>query len=127
MRRFLVPGGAGFIGSNFVRYLLNAHPDYQVTVLDKLPYAGNLDNLLAVQDNPRYHFIKGDICDPSVVGAIHESPERPHVVVNFAAESHVDRSLLDPGSFLRTDVQGTYVLLEAARAHGVELFVQIST
>ncbi|MDP2935383.1 MAG: dTDP-glucose 4,6-dehydratase [Dehalococcoidia bacterium] len=127
MRRFLVSGGAGFIGSNFVRHLLNAHPDYHVTVLDKLTYAGNLDNLLDVQDNPRYRFIKGDICDAALVGAIHESPDRPHVVVNFAAESHVDRSLLDPGSFLRTDVQGTYVLLEAARKHVVELFLQIST
>ncbi|MDP2659726.1 MAG: GDP-mannose 4,6-dehydratase, partial [Dehalococcoidia bacterium] len=127
MRHFLVSGGAGFIGSNFARYLLESHPDYHVTVLDKLTYAGNLDNLLDIQDNPRFRFVKGDICDPAAVEALHESPLRPDVVVNFAAESHVDRSLLDPGSFLRTDVQGTYVLLEAARKHGVDLFVQIST
>ncbi len=127
MRRFLVSGGAGFIGCNFVRHLLNAHPDYHVTVLDKLTYAGNPDNLLDIQNNPRYRFIKGDICDAALVGEAHEAPLRPDVVVNFAAESHVDRSLMDPGAFLRTDVQGTHVLLEAARKHGVELFVQIST
>lgn len=124
MRRFLVSGGAGFIGSNFVRHLLDSHPDYHVTVLDKLTYAGNLDNLLDVQDNPRYRFVKGDICDQPLVD---ELVPQCQVVVNFAAESHVDRSLLDPGAFLRTDVQGTYVLLEAARCHGVELFLQVST
>ena len=124
MRRFLISGGAGFIGSNFVRHLLIAHPDYHVTVLDKLTYAGNLDNLLDVQDNPRYRFVKGDICDHNLV---EELAPRCQVLVNFAAESHVDRSLIDPGSFLRTDVEGTYVLLEAARSHGVELFLQIST
>lgn len=124
MRRFLISGAAGFIGSNFVRHLMGAHPDYHVTVLDKLTYAGNLDNLRDVQDNPRYRFVKGDICDQALV---EELTPQCQVVVNFAAESHVDRSLIDPGSFLRTDVQGTYVLLEASRSHGVELFLQIST
>ncbi len=124
MRRFLVSGGAGFIGSNFVRHLLDSHPDCHVTVLDKLTYAGNLDNLLDVQDNPHYRFVKGDICDQALV---EELMPQCQVVVNFAAESHVDRSLIDPGSFLRTDVQGTYVLLEAARCHGIETFLQIST
>ncbi|MDP2660168.1 MAG: GDP-mannose 4,6-dehydratase, partial [Dehalococcoidia bacterium] len=112
MRRFLISGAAGFIGSNFARHLMGAHPDYHVTVLDKLTYAGNLDNLRDVQDNPRYRFVKGDICDQALV---EELTPQCQVVVNFAAESHVDRSIADAAPFVRTNVLGTAVLLEAAK------------
>lgn len=124
MRRILVTGGAGFIGSNFVRYLLQNHTEYEVTVLDKLTYAGNLDNLKDVQNNPRYQFVQGDICDAEIVG---QMVEGLWAIVNFAAETHVDRSLLEPGAFINTDVYGTYVLLEAVKKAGVERFIQIST
>ena len=126
MRNILVTGGAGFIGSNFVRYMLEKHPDYRVVVYDKLTYAGNLDNLREVEDDPRYAFVRGDICDAETV----ERVMREHqidAIVNFAAESHVDRSILEPGSFILTDVYGAYVLLEAARKFGVERMVQVSS
>jgi dTDP-glucose 4,6-dehydratase len=126
LRNILVTGGAGFIGSNFVRYLLAKYPEYSVVVYDKLTYAGNLDNLLDVDDDPRYAFVRGDICDlPHVEEVIRQY--RIDTVVNFAAESHVDRSIMDPDAFIKTDVYGTYVLLEAARRHGLERLHQVST
>ena len=124
--RVLVTGGAGFIGSNFIRHVLKERPDWKVTNLDLLTYAGNLENLKDVQDDARYTFRKGDIADRDAVRTILE--ERPHdAIINFAAESHVDRSILDPGPFLRTNVDGTRVLLEAARSVGVPKIVQVST
>ncbi len=124
MRKFLITGGAGFIGSNFIHYLLRRYDDVQVVNLDKLTYAGNLDNLRDVENDPRYRFVKGDICDAEVVDPL---VKEANVVINFAAESHVDRSIGRPDDFIRTDVYGTFVLLEAARKYGVEKFVQIST
>ncbi len=126
MKNIMVTGGAGFIGSNFVTYMLGKYEQYQVLVYDKLTYAGNLDNLLPVADDPRYTFIKGDICDAETVSrAITE--HNIDTVVNFAAETHVDRSILDPDAFIQTGVYGTYVLLEATRTHGLERYHQIST
>ncbi|MCL0099204.1 dTDP-glucose 4,6-dehydratase [Dehalococcoidia bacterium] len=123
--KILVTGGAGFIGSNFVCYLLREHPDWEVTNLDKLTYAGNLENLGDVEGNPGYHFVKGDITDRELVDKL--LGQGFDVVVNFAAESHVDRSILDSSPFIRTNVQGTQVLLEGAREHKVRLFLQVST
>ncbi|MCL0078495.1 dTDP-glucose 4,6-dehydratase [Dehalococcoidia bacterium] len=123
--KILVTGGAGFIGSNFVCYLLCEHPDWEVTNLDKLTYAGNLENLGDVEGNPGYHFVKGDITDRELVDKL--LGHGFDVVVNFAAESHVDRSILDSSPFIRTNVQGTQVLLEGARQHKVKLFLQVST
>ncbi len=124
--KLLITGGAGFIGSNFVRYILNKYPDYEVVVYDKLTYAGNLDNLKDITDDPRYTFVRGDICDASLVERVMDEHEID-AVINFAAESHVDRSIMEPGSFIMTDVYGTYVLLEAARVHGLERLHQVST
>ena len=122
--RLLVTGGAGFIGSNFIRHYLERHDDCEVVNLDKLTYAGNLENLRDVEDDPRYRFIQGDIGDPdTVAGAV----DGAHAVVNFAAETHVDRSIGDPEGFLKTDVLGVHVLLEGARKAGVRRFIQIST
>ena len=128
MRRLLVTGGAGFIGSNFVRYMLKAHPDYEIVVYDKLTYAGRLENLQDVEAafGDRYTFVKGDICDIEAVDATLEAHD-VDTIVNFAAETHVDRSLMEPGSFIQTDVYGTYVLLEAARTFDLERYHQIST
>jgi dTDP-glucose 4,6-dehydratase len=123
MQRILVTGGAGFIGSHFVRHLLTRY-DYQVTNLDKLTYAGNPDNLRDVEGHPRYRFVQGDIADPKLVRRLIGDVD---AVVNFAAETHVDRSLIEAGAFIRTDVLGTYVLLEAARQSGIERFLHIST
>src|SRR5687767_6804921 len=123
MKRILVTGGAGFIGSNFIRHLL-AHYDYEVVNLDKLTYAGNLDNLRDIEGDARYRFVRGDICEPSDVDAAIQGCDG---VVNFAAETHVDRSLIDAGDFIRADVLGVFVLLEAARRHGIERFLHIST
>lgn len=125
MTKVLVTGGAGFIGSNFIRYILPEHQDWQVINLDKLTYAGNLENLKDVEDNPRYSFVKGDIADRELVDNFFN--QNLDVVVNFAAESHVDRSILDPSPFIRTNVQGTQVLLEGARQHRVKLFLQVSS
>ena len=122
--RLLVTGGAGFIGSEFVRMTLREHPEDSVIVLDKLTYAGNERNLDPVRDDPRFRFVKGDIADQSVVDPLASECD---VIVNFAAESHVDRSLEAPGQFIMTDVYGTYVLLEAARSAGHERFLQVST
>jgi dTDP-glucose 4,6-dehydratase len=125
MAEVLVTGGAGFIGSNFVRYALATHPDWRVTTLDKLTYAGRRENLRDVMDDPRHTFVHGDIADAAVS---HPLVERAAIVVHFAAETHVDRSILAAGDFIRTDVEGTFVLLEAARrAKGLKRFVQIST
>jgi dTDP-glucose 4,6-dehydratase len=123
-RQLLVTGGAGFIGSAFVRGHLHDYPDDSVLVLDKLTYAGNLENLAPVADDPRYRFVHGDICDAALVAELMPGVD---AVVNFAAETHVDRSILDASSFIDTDVKGTYVLLEAARRVGVSLFCQVST
>ncbi|WP_426451096.1 dTDP-glucose 4,6-dehydratase [Paenibacillus sp. S-38] len=123
--KVLVTGGAGFIGSNFVIYMLNKYPSYQIINVDALTYAGNLENLTAVQDNPNYTFAKGDIADSAFVEGLFQ--EGIDVVVNFAAESHVDRSILDPQIFTKTNVLGTQVLLDAAKKHEVKKFVQVST
>ncbi|MEO5895961.1 MAG: dTDP-glucose 4,6-dehydratase [Vicinamibacterales bacterium] len=121
----LVTGGAGFIGSNFVRYGLAEHPDWRVTTLDKLTYAGRRENLHDVIDNPRHRFIHGDVADVTIAAPLVRQSE---IVVHFAAETHVDRSLLSAGEFITTDVFGTFVLLEAAReAKKLRRFVQIST
>ncbi len=124
MRRVLVTGGCGFIGSNFVRRLLAERPGLEVVNLDVLTYAGRLENLREVEDDPRYTFIRGDICDAEVVAAAMAGCD---AVVNFAAETHVDRSLLGAGHFIQTDCYGVWVLLEEARRRKVERFVQIST
>ncbi len=124
MKHFLVTGGAGFIGSNFIHYLLENYSDIEITNIDKLTYAGNLDNLKDIENDPRYRFVKGDVCDAKVVEPLMRESD---VVVNFAAESHVDRSIGRPDDFIQTDVFGTFVLLEAARKFGIERFVQIST
>ncbi len=126
MKNILVTGGAGFIGANFVIYMLEKYPDYEVVVYDKLTYAGNLDNLLQVSDEPRYHFVHGDICDPATVDETIRTYDID-TIINFAAETHVDRSIMDPDAFIRTDVYGTYVLLEVARRFGLERYHQIST
>lgn len=122
--RLLVTGGAGFIGSEFVRMTLREHPDDSVVVLDKLTYAGNERNLDSVRADPRFRFVRGDICD---VAKVRELAAHVDVIVNFAAESHVDRSLETPGQFILTDVYGTFVLMDAAREHGHERFLQVST
>jgi len=121
----LVTGGAGFIGSNFVRWAHREHPDWRITTLDKLTYAGRMENLRDVMDSPRHRFVKGDIADAAVTAPLVQAS---HVVINFAAETHVDRSIQAAGDFIRTDVMGTFVLLEAARqAPDLRRFVQIST
>jgi dTDP-glucose 4,6-dehydratase len=122
--RLLVTGGAGFMGSNFVRHVLAKYPDYTVVNLDKLTYAGNPANLADVADNPRYRFVQGDIGDAALID---ELLPQVDAVVNYAAETHVDRSIDNPGEFLMTDVIGTYTLLEGMRKHGVSRMVQIST
>ena len=126
MRTMMIAGGAGFIGSNFVRFTLQRHPQYRIVVYDKLTYAGNLDNLKDVAEDRRYTFVQGDICDADKVRETIQQ-HRVDTLVNFAAETHVDRSLMDPGSFLNTDVIGTYVLLEAAKDLGLERYHQVST
>ncbi|NLD73928.1 MAG: dTDP-glucose 4,6-dehydratase [Chloroflexi bacterium] len=126
MRTLLITGGAGFIGSNYVHYVLREHPEYRVVVYDKLTYAGNPDNLRDVADDPRYAFVEGDICDAALVRET-IATHGVDTIVNFAAETHVDRSLSDPGEFIMTDVYGTHVLLEAARELGLERYHQVST
>jgi dTDP-glucose 4,6-dehydratase len=125
--RLLVCGGAGFIGSAFVRRMLAAHADWEIVVFDKLTYAGNLDNLAPVAENPRYRFVHGCICDHDAVQAAITSGGAIDAIVNFAAETHVDRSIDDPESFLRTDIFGTHTLLEAVRTHSIGKLVQVST
>ena len=124
--KWLVTGGAGFIGSNFVFYMLDKYPQDQIVCLDKLTYAGNLETLESVMENPRFTFVKGDIADRGAVYALFEK-EHPDVVVNFAAESHVDRSVVDPGIFLQTNILGTGVLMDACRKYGIQRYHQVST
>jgi dTDP-glucose 4,6-dehydratase len=124
MKKILVTGGAGFIGSNFVHYVLRERSEWHVVVLDKLTYAGNPANLRDVESDPRYRFVQGDICDAKLVDALAQEVD---MIANFAAESHVDRSLLNPGEFIQTNVYGPFTLLEAARKFGVERFLQVST
>ena len=128
MQKFFVTGGAGFIGCNFVRYMLDRHPDCSVVVYDKLTYAGRLENLVDVQNRhgSRLQFVRGDICDAAAVDAALRE-YAVDTIVNFAAETHVDRSILNPDAFIQTDVYGTYVLLEAARKAGNLRYHQIST
>ena len=126
MKNILVTGGAGFIGSNFINYILNSRNDVSIINLDKLTYAGNLKNLSGVENNPNYTFIKGDIVNDELVKFIFQRYQITHVI-NFAAESHVDRSILGSEVFFRTNVLGTNVLLETAKYFGVEKFIQIST
>ena len=126
MKNILVTGGAGFIGSNFINYVLGGHKDYRIINLDKLTYAGNLENLVQCEDNPDFYFVKGDICNSDLVRYIFEKFDIKYVI-NFAAESHVDRSILGSEIFYRTNVIGTNVLLEISRQFGVEKFLQVST
>ena len=125
-KTIVVTGGAGFIGSNFIFYMLKAHPDYRIVCVDKLTYAGNLSTLAPVMDNENFRFCKADICDRDAIFKLFEE-EKPDIVVNFAAESHVDRSIEDPGVFLQTNIIGTATMMDAARKFGVERYHQVST
>jgi len=122
--RLLVTGGAGFIGSHFIRHILTSYPTYTIINLDKLTYAGNLETLADIQSHSQYEFVRGDICDAAVVNRLASQVD---VIVNFAAETHVDRSIVKPGDFIHINVQGTYVLLEAAKKYHHRRYVQIST
>ena len=122
----IVTGGAGFIGSNFVFYMLKTHPEDRIICLDKLTYAGNLSTLQPVMDQPNFRFVKADICDRKAVYQLFEE-ENPDMVVNFAAESHVDRSIENPSIFLETNIMGTAVLMDACRKYGIERYHQVST
>ena len=124
--KMLITGGAGFIGSNFIFYMRKMHPDYDLVCVDKLTYAGNLETLASVMDDPKFRFIRADIADRSEICRIFEA-EKPDTVVNFAAESHVDRSIENPAVFLETNVMGTQVLLDASRKYGVKRYHQVST
>lgn len=124
--KMLITGGAGFIGSNFIFYMRKMHPDYDLVCVDKLTYAGNLETLASVMDDPKFRFIRADIADRSEIYRIFEA-EKPDTVVNFAAESHVDRSIENPAVFLETNVMGTQVLLDASRKYGVKRYHQVST
>lgn len=125
--KLLVCGGAGFIGSNFVRRTLAKHPDVRVVCFDKLTYAGNLDNLKPVASDPRYTFVRGDICDRAGIQAAIDAAGGVDAIINFAAETHVDRSIDDPEAFLRTDILGTHTLLEVVRECNIDRMVQVST
>ncbi len=122
--KLLITGGAGFMGSNFIRYILKEYPSYVVVNYDKLTYSGNLDNLKDIDQNPNYRFVQGDICDSQVVEKL---VQKVDIVINYAAETHVDRSILDPSAFIKTDVLGTYILLEAVKKYKIQRFIQIST
>ena len=123
--KILITGGAGFIGSNFIRYLLSKHSTYRIVNLDKLTYAGNLDNLSLVEDHANYEFVRGDVCDSDLVNRI--VGEGIDAIVHFAAESHVDRSIYDPAIFVKTNVLGTQVLLESALKFKIRRFIHISS
>lgn len=122
----IVTGGAGFIGSNFIFYMMEKYPEYRIICLDKLTYAGNLSTLAPVIDEPNFRFVKMDICDRKAVYGLFEE-EHPDIVVNFAAESHVDRSILNPEIFLETNIIGTSVLMDACRRYGIQRYHQVST
>lgn len=122
----IVTGGAGFIGSNFVFHMLQAHPDYRIVCLDKLTYAGNLSTLEPVLQQDNFRFVKADICDRQAMDKLFQE-EKPDIVVNFAAESHVDRSIENPGIFLETNIMGTAVLMDACRKYGIQRYHQVST
>lgn len=122
--RLLITGGAGFIGSNFIRYWLKHHPEDNIVNFDKLTYAGNLENLKDVEKNPHYTFVQGDICDSTLVN---ETMKGNDIVVHFAAESHVDRSILDAAPFIKTNIEGTFVLLQTALKHNIKRFHHVST
>lgn len=122
----VVTGGAGFIGANFVYYLLKHHPEDRVICLDALTYAGNLETLDEALKSDRFRFVRGDIADREIVDKLFEE-EKPQIIVNFAAETHVDRSIVDPGVFLRTNIMGTQVLMDACRKYGIERYHQVST
>ena len=122
----IVTGGAGFIGSNFVFHMLNKYPDYRIICLDALTYAGNLSTLEPVMDNPNFRFVKADIRDREAVYKLFEE-EKPDIVVNFAAESHVDRSIENPSIFLETNILGTQVMMDACRKYGIKRYHQVST
>ena len=124
MTTIFITGGAGFIGSNFVRYIIKKYPDFKIINLDKLTYAGNLENLRDIENNSNYTFVQGDICDKDTVFNIMEKSD---LVVHFAAETHVDRSVLDAGQFITTDVYGTFVMLEATKKFRPKKFIHIST
>ncbi|MCD8047634.1 MAG: dTDP-glucose 4,6-dehydratase, partial [Clostridiales bacterium] len=123
---YIVTGGAGFIGSNFIFYMRKQHPEDRIVCLDKLTYAGNLSTLAPVMDDPGFRFVRGDICDRAAVEQLFEE-EHPDAVVNFAAESHVDRSIEDPGIFLQTNIIGTATLMDACRKYGITRYHQVST
>lgn len=124
--KIVVTGGAGFIGGNFVYHMLNKYPEYEIICLDKLTYAGNMETLEQAMKNPKFKFVKADIADREAVYGLFET-EKPDVIVNFAAESHVDRSISDPGIFLQTNIMGTGVLLDACRKYGIKRYHQVST
>ena len=124
--KIIVTGGAGFIGGNFIHHMVNKYPEYQIVNLDLLTYAGNLETLKPVENKPNYKFVKGDIADRKFVFDLFEK-EKPDIVVNFAAESHVDRSVVDPESFVRTNVMGTTTLLDVCRTYGIKRYHQVST
>ncbi len=124
--KLLITGGLGFIGSNFVRHILTKYPDYKVINLDKMTYAGNPENLQDIENDSRYQFVKGDICDKELINEL-ISGEKPDAIINFAAETHVDRSILDPDAFIKTDIFGTHNLLEAVRNYQIKKYLQIST
>ena len=124
--KIIVTGGAGFIGSNFVHHMVNKYPDYEIINLDLLTYAGNLENLKPVENKPNYRFVKGDIADRKFIFDLFEK-EKPDVVVNFAAESHVDRSIENPEVFLDTNIKGTAVMMDACRKYGIQRYHQVST
>ena len=124
--KILITGGAGFIGANFVFYMLKEHPDYDIVCLDALTYAGNLETLEPAMKNDRFKFVKGDVADREAVFKLFEE-EGFNVVVNFAAESHVDRSIEDPGIFLKTNILGTQVLMDACNKNGIDRFHQVGT
>jgi dTDP-glucose 4,6-dehydratase len=124
--KLLVTGGAGFIGSNFVRYMVNKYPEYQIVNLDLLTYAGNLENLKDIENAANYKFVRGDIADREFINGLFQE-EKFDYVLNFAAESHVDRSITDPGIFVQTNIQGTLALLDAAKTFGVTKYLQVST
>lgn len=124
LMRLLITGGAGFMGSNFIHYVLNKYPDYKIVNLDKLTYAGNLENLRDIEKNPNCKFVKGDICGEKLVDSLAKDAD---AIINYAAETHVDRSIISPRDFVMTDVIGTETLLEAAKKHKHSRYIQIST